>query len=103
MNQSSALEQLSLALEKYLRDDQQLKAKIQQLVNDLIVNDFNELVNFLYRVDVNENKLKTILHNNPSTDAAVIITDLLIERQLEKIKTKQSFKTNGQIDENEKW
>jgi hypothetical protein len=103
MNDSVDVEQLSLTLEKYSRDDQQLKTNIQQLVNDLIVHDFNQLVNFLYRMDVNENKLKKLLHDNPATDASVIITDLLIERQLEKIKTKMTFKSKDDIDDNEKW
>jgi len=72
-------------------------------VNDLIVNDFNQLVLFLYRVDVNENKLKKLLHDNPGMDAAVLITELLIERQIEKIKTRSSFKKQDDIPENEKW
>jgi hypothetical protein len=103
MTVSSELNQLSLELEKYSRDDQQLKSKIQQLVNDLIVHDFNQLVNFLYRMDVNENKLKKVLHDNPSTDASILITQLLIERQLEKIKTKMSLKNKNDPDENERW
>jgi hypothetical protein len=103
MNPSSELEQLTLALEKYSRVDQPLKTKIQQLVNDLIVHDFNQLVNFLYRMDINESKLKKVLHNNPSTDASVLITELLIERQLEKIKTKMSFDNKDNVDESEKW
>jgi hypothetical protein len=103
MNQSTELEQLSLALEKYSSDDHQMKSSIQQLVNDLIVHDFNQLINFLYRMDVNENKLKKVLHDNPTTDASVLITELLIERQLEKIKTKMSFNNKGDIDEREKW
>jgi hypothetical protein len=57
----------------------------------------------LYRVDVSEPKLKNLLQANPQTDAAVIIADLLIERQAEKIKTRESFKGKRDIPEDEKW
>ena len=99
---TDSLEKLSLALEKYSNDDHELKSKLQQLVNELLINDFNQLVNLLYRMDVNENKLKKLLHDNPTTDASVLITDLLIERQLEKTKSRELFKNNNQVDENEK-
>jgi hypothetical protein len=47
--------------------------------------------------------LKYLLRENPGTDAAVIIADLLIERQEQKIKTKQSFKTDDNIPGEDKW
>jgi hypothetical protein len=103
MNSEDAVQQLSLELEKVSSQDERTIKNIQNLINDLLVNDFNQLVNILYRMDVNENKLKKLLHANPGTDASVLIADLLIERQLEKIKTKRSFKNNNRIDENEKW
>jgi hypothetical protein len=57
----------------------------------------------LYRIDVSEPKLKKLLHANPKTDASVIIADLLIERQAEKIKTRESFKGKRDIPDDEKW
>jgi len=80
-----------------------LKKTIREIVNDLIENDLARLVQFLYRVDVNETKLKQLLQDNPQTDAAVLITDLLIERQLEKIKAKQDLKKEDDIPDEEKW
>jgi len=80
-----------------------LKKTIREIVNDLIENDLARLVQFLYRVDVNETKLKQLLQDHPQTDAAVLITDLLIERQLEKIKAKQDLKNEDDIPDEEKW
>src|SRR5436853_1480852 len=98
------IEQLSLTIQSLdVNGGEKIKENIRQIVNDLIENDFAQLVQFLYRVDVSENKLKQLLHDNPQADAAVLITDLLIERQFEKLKTKASFKQEGNISEEVKW
>lgn len=68
-----------------------------------MLHDFNKLVQILYRVDVDEKKLKVLLQENKETDAAVIIADLLLQRQEEKIKTKQEFKPSDDIPDEEKW
>ena len=89
--------QLTVVQKENLRD------QLVNLINHLLLNDFNKLVQVLYRVDVSEQKLKELLQKNPTTDAAVIITDLLIERQEEKIKLKNSFKTNNNISDDDRW
>jgi hypothetical protein len=82
---------------------QERRTQLIDAINYLLVNDFHKLVVVLYRVDVSEPKLKKLLQANPKTDAAVIIADLLIERQAEKIKTRESFKGKRDIPEDEKW
>src|SRR5258706_9623938 len=73
-------------------------------INELIQHDFQRLVAILYRLDVSEEKLKQLLKENRMTDAGDIITDLIIERQMQKIKSRQQFNQPGNdIDENEKW
>ena len=69
----------------------EIKEKLSAHINYLITNNFNHLVSLLYRIDVNEIKLKTLLKDNPGEDAGKIIADLIIERQLQKIKTRQQF------------
>ena len=44
-------------------------------INDCIQHDFNKLVQLLYRIDVSEEKLKSILQLNPNEDAAKLIND----------------------------
>ncbi|HWC54101.1 MAG TPA: hypothetical protein VG676_11000 [Chitinophagaceae bacterium] len=73
-------------------------------INDLIVNDFTKLVQLLYRIDISEKKLKQLLSDNADKDAGKIIAELIIERQLQKIKSRQQFKSpGGIIDDSEKW
>lgn len=81
-----------------------LKEKLSLHINHLILSDFNRLVSVLYRIDVSESKLKQLLKENPGEDAAIIIAGLIMERQLQKIKSR---KENRRIDKNirddEKW
>jgi hypothetical protein len=73
-------------------------------INELLNTDFQKLVSILYRMDVSEAKLKLLLKDNPGSDAGIIIADLMIERQIQKIKSRQQFRQrDNDIDENEKW
>ena len=81
-----------------------LKEILSEYIDLMIRSDFQKLVSILYRIDVSELKLKKLLEENTNTDASSIIAHLIIERQLEKIKTRQHY---GQRDENisddERW
>ncbi len=73
-------------------------------INYLIQKDFQKLVFVLYRVDVNESKLKALLQENRQEDAGNIIATLIIERQLQKIKSRQEYREkNNDIKDDEKW
>ena len=80
-----------------------LKEQLSSHINFLIRSDFQKLVSILYRVDVNESKLKQLLKENPDADAANIITDLIIERQLQKIRSRQEHHPDENISDDEKW
>jgi hypothetical protein len=80
-----------------------LKERLSSHINLLIQSDFQKLVSILYRVDVSEPKLKHLLKENPGYDAANIITDLIIERQLQKIKSRQEHRNDENISDDEKW
>ena len=80
------------------------REQVARTINDLIQHDFQRLVTLLYRVDVSEQKLKRILKDNPGIDAGLLITDLLVERQAEKLRSrKENRQRDKDIDENEKW
>ena len=83
---------------------EELKQKLSLHINHLINHDFEKLVYYLYRVDVNENKMRQLLEQKEGENAAGLIADLVIERQLQKIKSRQQFRQrDNDIDENEKW
>ena len=84
-------------------DLNELKEKLIQHINYLIQHDFEKLVALLYRIDVNEKKLRELLQRYSENNSSEIIAQLIIERQLEKIKTRQQFKSGNNISEEEKW
>lgn len=95
-------ESLEVDLQESLSMDE-LKKLLADYINPLISNNFHKLISILYRVDINESKLKKLLTDNPAQDAGIIIAELIIERQLQKIKTKKENKGNNTISEEDKW
>ena len=80
-----------------------IQQQLEALINDLIQNNFEQLIQLLYRIDVNEKKLKQLLADYPQTDAAALISQLIIERQLQKIQIRKQFKSNDDIADDDKW
>lgn len=93
---------LSANDEPALRENDLYK-KLYDYLNFLLLNDFERLVSLLYRIDVNEQKIKALLLFQPGTDAAHIIATAIIERQIEKIKTRKKFTPPIIPGEEEKW
>ena len=78
--------------------------KLKEAVNHLIVSDFSRLVQILYRADVSEEKIKNQLKATANIDAAEIIAGLFLQRQLEKIRSREQFKAKDDKSCNEeKW
>ena len=92
-------EEISNSFEKSIEE---LKLALSGYINYLISNDFNKLMRILYRVDVSEKTLKINLQKQES-DPGTIIAEMIIERQLQKNKTRNQFKIIDDIPENEKW
>ena len=65
---------------------------VVEKINHLIVHDFEKLVYVLYRIDVSEAKIDQLLRQFPQTDAAEMIADLMIEREAEKMKSREKFR-----------
>jgi hypothetical protein len=83
----------------------EIHAQLAEYINNLVKTDFDKLITYLYRIDVNEQKLKNLLQQNPQEDAGNIIASLIIERQQQKIKTREQFsqRDNNVDEEEEKW
>ena len=79
------------------------KKQLATYINELLLHDFEKLVQVLYRVDVSEQKLKSVLMANKGKDAGELIADMLIKRQEEKLATRQSFPPANDIAEDDRW
>ena len=82
---------------------EELREKLIAHINALINQDFEKLVFLLYRIDVNESKMRYLLDQREGENAAGLIADLIIERQLQKIKSRKESKSNSDIPDEEKW
>jgi hypothetical protein len=80
-----------------------LREQLTTMIDGMIDADFHGLVQFLYRIDINEARLKRILADTEGENAASTIADLVIERQLEKIKLRQAQQNDPEIPDEEKW
>lgn len=86
-------------MEKALYEIEQLgPSDLIAYINDCIQHDFNKLVQLLYRIDVSEEKLKSILQLNPNEDAAKLIAAVIIERLAATKAARASFSTINKID-----
>jgi hypothetical protein len=77
--------------------------KLAAYINELIDKRFPELIRILYRVDVDEARLRALIKDFPGQDAGSLIAQLIIDRQFQKIESrKQSGRAPGQSSE-ETW
>lgn len=87
--------------------DEKSKEKIREqlihLLNELINKDFHALIQLLYRIDVNEKKIRLYLNENSDKDSASVLADLIIERQIEKRESRKKFNQKNDEDDEEKW
>lgn len=84
---------------------EEFRKHIIQRINDWINNDFEHLLYMLYRIDVHEDKVRKLMQEHKGENAAEVITDLIIERQRQKIETRKLFHMEkpADTDENELW
>jgi hypothetical protein len=90
-----------------MQDIQQLLAlkqpDLSNYIQELIDKDMPALLQLLYRLDIDEDKLKTYLANNSIWDAATIISTLIMDKlqYLKEIRAKNMGEQH--IPETEKW
>lgn len=83
---------------------EKLRETIAAFIHSLIEKDFNKLISLLYRLDINETRLRFLLHNNSEANAGTIIAEMIIERQVQKIKSRREFRQrDNTISDDEKW
>lgn len=68
-----------------------LRNILMRRIEELAEKDMEKLLFILYRIDVSEKKLYTVMRETPPDAFSATIADLIIERQLQKIKTRQQF------------
>ena len=80
----------------------ELEALLAEKVNAMIETDFGALVQLLYRIDVNEGRLRDLLQESAGEDAGRVIARLILQRQWQKIETRRRYRQDTGGDE-ERW
>jgi siroheme synthase (precorrin-2 oxidase/ferrochelatase) len=76
-------------------NEEELTQLIKQLIQELIDSDFEKLLLILYRLDVDENKVKNAIDLSGPADAPLSIAQLIIEREKERIATRKQYNTGN--------
>lgn len=84
-------------------DEAGLHQVLTHWVNELINHDFDKLVQLLYRIDVDEKKLRYLLQQAKGEGAAPMIAQLIIDRQKQKAAYRQQQKPPDDISDEERW
>ncbi len=71
---------------------EQLKEYLTKKISELIDNNFDKLINTLYRIDVDEDKLQLAFVDKNKSMLPEAIAGLIIERQLQKIEMRKKYK-----------
>jgi len=71
----------------------ELREKLEKIVAYLLDNEFERLLNAMYRLDINEDKFKIALSGMGKKVISEEITDLIITREIEKLKTRIKYRS----------
>ena len=71
---------------------EELRAALKGWIDQRLGNDLDTVIRLLYQVDVDEQRLKFLLQEKVGEDAAGVMADLIIDRQLAKIAYRQAQK-----------
>ena len=72
---------------------EQLREKMVHAFSWLLDNDISKMMNILYRADVDEERLKSLLISRSQLPSAEVIADEYISRQMQKIETRKKYST----------
>ncbi|QJB34691.1 hypothetical protein HF329_26685 [Chitinophaga oryzae] len=83
----------------------QLEEILGRRLEYLISTDLQQFIFLLYRIDVAEKKVRQILEYaaRQGTDPYRPIAALIIERQLQKIASREAFRQDNLPDDEERW
>ncbi len=77
---------------------QKIRILLIDQLDFLIDHDFEKLLWILYRIDVIEEKAKVALAENTIQKPSEVLADLIIERQMEKAKTRLEYRAAHKDD-----
>lgn len=71
---------------------EQFKEYLVERLTDMLNNNFNLLVNTLYRIDISEQKLAELFGGKNRENIPEKLADMIIERQIQKILFRKQYR-----------
>lgn len=72
-----------------------LKKQLKERIEVLLTRDFDRFMNTLYRIDLNEEKVRFAFSPENKNSIPDVLVDLIIERQIQRIKTRRMYKSQN--------
>jgi len=71
---------------------EEFRKYLTEKIKDMLDNNYNLLINTLYRIDISENKLAELFSSKNKETIPEKLADLIIERQIEKINFRRRYR-----------
>ena len=84
-------------------DEEQMIIRIERRVAELMEQDFGLLMSYLYRLDILEPHINACLDPKSPIHPFTCLATLIWERQKARIRTKQEYKQDDDIEEGWEW
>ena len=93
LSKDFGLEANSLPVKKDFSEElKMIKEFLTKKIAELMEKDYEKFLNTLYRIDINENKAAEIIKSTSGNKTAEELADLVIIRQLQRVKTQVLYK-----------
>lgn len=76
---------------------EQLFEVVYPIINKLITNNYQQFLNTLYRIDVNELKLKQEMSKVDANQYSDVVTRLVLQKELQKVIIRNIYSTKNDI------
>ncbi len=86
------IDNLSLILNTDYTKLEEFRKYLSGKMKDLLDNNYNLLINTLYRIDINEKKLSELFFSKNKELIPEKLADLIIERQIQKIEFRRRYR-----------
>lgn len=73
-------------------DRDSIREKLAIVIAHLLEHHFEKLLQAMYRLDVSETKFHQVMHGKPPEEIPFALADLVIERELQKVRTRIMYK-----------
>lgn len=69
---------------------------LEQVISYLLDNDFERLLQIMYRIDIDENRFKQVIHDDKPGEIARKLARLVLDRELSKVRSRARYRgSNG--------